>query len=95
MTLAAPSSQKPPAVQIWHAVAPVDGWKEPAEHGAHSVEPREAADVPAPHGFGSGDPAAQAWPSGHSTQVALLVARGVLLKKPSEHSVTLAAPTSQ
>jgi len=82
-------------MQSSHSVAPVDGWKEPAKHGTHSAEPGEGADVPAPHGRGSGEPTEHAWPSGHTRQVALLVAPSASLKKPAEHGVTLAAPCSQ
>ena len=91
----APASQKPPALQISHAVWPLLPWKEPAAHTEHSSELALGAIVPVEHTIGAVAPIAHALPAGHVWHSPCDASPVALPKEPPAHGLAVAAPAKQ
>ena len=92
---AAPSSQKEPAGQSWHAVWPVSFWKVPAVHALQVSAFVRLDTEPAAHGVGAVAPIEHALPAGQSWQPSCEVSPLSLPNVPAAHRVGTAVFASQ
>ena len=93
--VAAPASQKKPAMQSMHAVWPLWSWYSPGTQLTHSDWPDWSVMLPGTHFVGAVEPVAQADPAGHTVQSLASLSLGRFEKRPAGHGNSADAPDGQ